>query len=66
MTNTEDLDALAKAAVDDLACAIAGTESPTGQVRSLAKAAVDAIAIYVAAYMEHDDASRHAPPFVGL
>lgn len=66
MTDKEDLHALGEAAVDDLACAIAGTESPTGPVRSLAKTAVDSIAIYVAACVEHDDASRHAPPFVGL
>ena len=66
MTNKEDLDALAEAAVDDLACAIADPESPTGQVRSLSKAAVDSMATYIAACMEHDDASRHAPPFVGL
>ncbi len=66
MTNKEDLDALAEAAADDLACAIAGTESPTGQVRSLSKAAVESMATYVAACMEHDDASRHTPPFVGL
>lgn len=66
MTNKEDLDALAEAAVDDLACAIAGPESPTGQLRSLSKAAVDSMATYIAACMEHDDASRHAPPFVGL
>jgi hypothetical protein len=66
MTNKEDLDALAQAATDDLARAIAGTESPTDQVRLLAKAAVNSIAVYVTACTEHDDASRHAPPFVGL
>jgi hypothetical protein len=66
MTNREDLDALAEAAANNLARAIAGTESPTGQVRLLAKAAVDSIAVYATACTEHDDASRHAPPFVGL
>ena len=66
MTNRQDLDALAETATDDLARAIAGTESPSGQARLLAKAAVDSIAAYVTACTEHDDASRHAPPFVGL
>jgi hypothetical protein len=66
MSNREDLDALAEAATNDLASAIAGTESPSAQVRLLAKAAVDSIAIYVTACTEHDDASRQAPPFVGL
>ncbi len=66
MTLREDLDALAEAAIDDLARAIAGTESPSGQQRLQAKAAVDSIAVYVTACTEHDDASRHSPPFVGL
>jgi hypothetical protein len=66
MSNWEELEELARAATDDLARAIAGTESPSAQQRLQAKAAVDSIAVYVTACTEHDDASRHSPPFVGL
>jgi hypothetical protein len=58
------MQALAVAAADDLTLAI--SEGDPTKLRILTKAAVGSMATYLIACVEHDDASRHAPPFGGL